>query len=385
MSNARPRWNGSAIAALCLIAVLGLLAPVETANALTTIPPFGGVGDHDDTDMCPNGSYLIGAKIRSGAWLDQMALTCAPVDNMTGATGASKDVLPPRGGSGGGESSGTCLPGFIIHGVGMLMTPGDRQVRLMIFNCVSTTSADRHNLDLGNNAPVFPNIVQSCPAGEAAVGIRIRHGRHVNALGLICDTFKQITIQPPPEVVVVDCPDGGDEVPSEWSDMLKAHNERRAEHCAPKLKWCESLAKSAQVYASQCIVGSHDPNIAPNTGENIANATYIENGSPVLPALSDRDAFEQTWYCEIANYDFDDPAIVGGFTQNCQRVNGHFTQVVWKDSGFLGCGRATCEIGGVQGTQWVCRYRPAGNFNASDPFVLRQQVHRPLQPGQECE
>jgi hypothetical protein len=383
MSNARSRWNVGAILALCLFASVGFLAQSRPATALTTFPPHGGAGDADVTDKCPAGEFLVGASIRSGAWLDQMALTCAPVDSSTGATGLAKDVLPARGGMGVAPSGGQCLPGFIIHGVGLIMTPGDRQVRLMIFECVSTTSADRHNLDLGSNVPFFPNIIQMCPSGEAVTGIRIRFGRHVNAIGLVCETFEQIQVKPPPEVVV-DCPETGDEVPKEWSEMLDAHNERRAEHCAPKLKWCESLAKSAQVYASQCIVNAHDATIAAGTGENMAGAWAESNGNPVIPALSDRDAFEQTWYCEIANYNFDNPAFVGGFTQNCQRVNGHFTQVVWKDTGFLGCGRATCQIDGHEGTQWVCRYRPGGNVNVDNPFVLSQQVRRPLQPGQEC-
>ncbi len=383
MSHARSRWDGSAIAALCLVAIVGILAQTGLAYAITMFPPHGGVGDADVTDKCPGGQYLIGLRIRSGSWVDQMALTCAPVDPGTGATGLATDVLPPRGGTGGNESSGTCLPGFIIHGVGLIMTPGDRQVRLFVFNCVSTVSADRHNLDLGNNAPVFPSILQTCPSGEAVTGIRIRYGRHVNAIGLICDTFQQIKIEQP-QPMPVDCPEGGDEVPSDWREMLDAHNSRRAEHCAPKLKWCTSLAKGAQIYADKCIVSAHDPSVAADIGENMAAAAYEVNGMPVLPAMSDRDAFEQSWYCEIANYNFDNPVFVGGFTRNCQKVNGHFTQVVWKDTAFLGCGRQNCTVDGRKGTQWVCRYRPRGNVNTDDPFVLRQQVHRPIQPGQEC-
>jgi hypothetical protein len=157
--------------------------------------------------------------------------------------------------------------------------------------------------------------------------------------------------------------------------MLAVHNERRQLHCARPLKWCQSLADSAQEYADKCILNQHG-----SDGENMANAYYIENGSPVLPALSDRDAFENAWYCEVDNYDFNNPKFVGGFTVNCKDVNGHFTQVVWKDSGFLGCGRATCDINGLKGTHWVCRYRPSGNMNVTNPLVLGQQVRRPSYP-----
>jgi hypothetical protein len=366
MSNSCARLNSSATAALCLLALLGMLIS-GSVSAATEFPPHGGQGDADVKDKCPPGEFLVGLSVRSGSWVDQMALTCASVDTTTGATGLPKDVLPPRGGNGGSPSSKTCLPGFIIHGVALLMTSQDRQVRLFIFNCVSTTSTARHNLDIGNNAPVFPNFQQNCPDGEAVVGIRIRHGLHVNAVGLICSSFKQIEISGPEEPV--SCSAEGDRVPKEWADMLNVHNERRQSHCVPPLRWCESLAKSAQAYADKCILNAHG-----TTGENMADAWLEDaNGNPILPALSDRDAFE-TWYCEINNYDFNNPVFMGGFAVNCQNVNGHFTQVVWMDTSFLGCGRARCDMGGHTGTHWVCRYNPPGNVNVDNPFILTQQV-----------
>jgi hypothetical protein len=259
------------------------------------------------------------------------------------------------------------------------MAAQDQQVRLFIFNYVSTTSANRHNLDIGNNAPIFPEFQQNCPAGEAVIGIRIRHGQYVNAVGLICDTFEQIELSPPPPAREVSCQGEGDKVPSNWESMLLSHNNRRSEHCVPPLKWCQSLADAAQSYATQCILNKHGN--PPGIGENLANAWAESNGNPVLPAKTDRDAFEQGWYCEINNYDFNNPVFKGGFASNCQDVNGHFTQVVWKDTEFLGCGRAECNIDGHKGTQWVCRYMPAGNVNVDDPFNLSQQV---LRPGQNC-
>jgi uncharacterized protein YkwD len=164
----------------------------------------------------------------------------------------------------------------------------------------------------------------------------------------------------------------GDQVPTEWSDMLKAHNERRSLHCAPPLTWSNQLAQSAQSYANMCILDRHG-----STGENMADRWSESNGHPVLPASTDRQAFENTWYCEIRNYDFNNPTFKGGFTSNCQNVNGHFTQVIWKDTRQLGCGRAICTINGHQGTHWVCRYAPPGNVNTSNVSVLNQEVLRP--------
>jgi hypothetical protein len=172
--------------------------------------------------------------------------------------------------------------------------------------------------------------------------------------------------------------------------MLRAHNGRRKQHCVTALTWSNELALAAQAYASKCILDAHDPAASSGAfGENMANAWAELNGKAVLPALSDQQAFEQTWYCEVNNYDFNSPVFKGGFTANCKDVNGHFTQVVWKDTCQLGCGRATCKIRddkGVErdGTHWVCRYRPSGNVNAADANVLKKEVLPPVcgEPGQ---
>jgi hypothetical protein len=176
----------------------------------------------------------------------------------------------------------------------LLMAAQDQQVRLFIFDCVSTTSTNRHNLDIGNNAPVFPERAQSCPPGEAVVGIRIRHGQYVNAVGLICDTFKQIVLRDPEQPAIA-CSGEGDQVPKEWNEMLAAHNDRRKEHCVPALKWCQSLADSAQNYAGKCILNKHgNPQ---GTGENMASAWAEAMAIPFcLPSRT-----EMSWRCGIAN------------------------------------------------------------------------------------
>jgi uncharacterized protein YkwD len=158
--------------------------------------------------------------------------------------------------------------------------------------------------------------------------------------------------------------------PGSFQDMLNAHNERRKLHCAPPLRWNAQLAAAAQQHADKC-TNQHDTT-QPN-GENLAFFTRTANGRPVLPAATDPQAFENAWYCEIKNYNFDRPELVGGFTQNCNPpVNGHFTQVVWRATTELGCGRATCTINGQQGTYWVCRYSVRGN----DRGTLAQNVQR---------
>lgn len=155
-------------------------------------------------------------------------------------------------------------------------------------------------------------------------------------------------------------------VPAEWADMLKAHNDKRKLHCVPPLTWSAQLAAEAQTWADKC-TNTHEKGIS--AGENLAFWT---------PSASNGQAFQSTWYCEIDHYDFNNPQVVGGFKKGCDPpVNGHFTQVVWKDSRQLGCAKKSCN-GGVY---WVCRYSPPGNFNADDIGNLRQQVLAPTCSG----
>lgn len=130
------------------------------------------------------------------------------------------------------------------------------------------------------------------------------------------------------------------------SDMLSVHNSKRAKHCVPALKWSATLAEGARVWARKCKF-QHSSGAY---GENLAM------GAP----LSAKGAV-RLWYDEVSSYNYSS----GAFSAR----TGHFTQVIWKSSTQLGCGKAQC--GGQ--TLYVCRYSPPGNY--SGEFV--ENVPRP--------
>jgi uncharacterized protein YkwD len=127
---------------------------------------------------------------------------------------------------------------------------------------------------------------------------------------------------------------------SAWVD---AHNRVRAKHCAAPLEWSPKLAQVAQAWANTlrdkgCVFG-HSGN--ESYGENLAAGTTGTLGP---------DAVVKMWYDEIADYKFPD----GGFSAK----TGHFTQVVWRGTSRVGCGRSLCKTMEI----WVCNYERPGNW-----------------------
>ena len=225
-----------------LVFVLIALSPV----AAKEFAPEGGSGGGFFRDLCPAGQYLVGTNAHTGNVVDQISITCASV-NPDGSTGTQYHG-PNRGGPGGSTPRlTTCGDHEIISAMGLL--PGDvpphTVIRLIIFNCVSTTGTARHNLDIGN-APIFPTIQQSCAEGEAATGIQGQSGTYVDALGLICGPFTRPSSGTGPSAA------GCSGLAGEELDICDEHNVERAKHGVPPLNWSADLAKNAQDWVKGC-------------------------------------------------------------------------------------------------------------------------------------
>ena len=372
-----------------IIAILALVFLGPGSVTAKEFAPEGGSGGTPFRDLCPAGQYLVGTNARTGAVVDQISITCAPV-KPDGTVGALFHG-PTRGGPGGGtpkepgnknkERRTTCADNEIVTAMGLL--PGEQQsrqvVRLIIFNCVSTTGTARHNLDIGD-APLFPTINQACPDGEAAMGLQGRAGAHVDALGLICGPFTKIVAGTIPGTTPGSGATGCSGLSGEELAICNEHNVERAKHGVAALNWSADLAKNAQAWVNGC-------HTAKNTdGDDFfCHQSTSGCGTDASYHYGERGGMEAVdgWYCEISAYHFDHPVVQGGIIHDCDKnpdnVTGHFTQVVWRDSTKLGCARNTCSLGGNTGTLWACEYDPPGNFNADQPGVLDRNVPRPLQ------
>ncbi|RCI13291.1 hypothetical protein L249_0807 [Ophiocordyceps polyrhachis-furcata BCC 54312] len=146
--------------------------------------------------------------------------------------------------------------------------------------------------------------------------------------------------------------------------MLDKHNEARKEHNVQALKWDAELASVAMESAKNCIDNHDNAGKKANGegfGQNLAWLWSSGGGdkNPTEVALGG----VKGWYDEKDKYSglygvddpYSNPGSSGGF-----HSFGHYTQMVWKDTGAVGCGTYQCSGGNIQ---WVtvCNYQKAGN------------------------
>ena len=376
--------------------LLGLIIPLLVASCpAAAFDPVGGPGGGSFKAPCPTDKFLIGVNAKTGAVVDQISIVCGSVsDNGAVVSEPPTTTHPTYGGAGGSPTiKSTCANDEVIHGLGIVpgQMPPHTVVRLIIFDCVATRSSARHNLDIGS-APFFPNAENSqpCPAGQAATGIHGRSGSYLDAVAIDCGPLPAALttgpgtgpVNPPTADPCAAAPNADDK------SMCEEHNTRRALHGVPALTWDANLTNNAQLWVNQCRTQKdangndffcHQNDCGPGDpfGENLS----YYYGSP---AQTPADVVEG-WYCEINVYDFNNPVFVGGGLNGCtptgnpNKVDGHFTQVVWKDTKRLGCAKNVCPLGGNSATLWACEYDPPGNFNVDQPGVLQNEVPRKVQ------
>ncbi|XP_065033121.1 pathogenesis-related protein 1-like [Musa acuminata AAA Group] len=133
-------------------------------------------------------------------------------------------------------------------------------------------------------------------------------------------------------------------------DFVSPHNAARTAVGVGPVSWDSTVAAYAQNYANQrkadCqLVHSRGP-----YGENI----FWGSGRDYTAA----DAVN-SWVSEKQDYDYN--------SNKCapNKVCGHYTQVVWRSSTAIGCGRVRCNNGGIFIT---CNYKPPGNYAGQRPY-----------------
>uniref|UniRef100_A0A0L8HZI0 SCP domain-containing protein n=1 Tax=Octopus bimaculoides TaxID=37653 RepID=A0A0L8HZI0_OCTBM len=179
---------------------------------------------------------------------------------------------------------------------------------------------------------------------------------------VIC-SGEEVTAQWYNEVEQYNYEQGGD---TSTCDCLETHNKYRHQHNSPPLhlseqlskmaqKWAESVAKESYIsYSSQLYRGQQ-------IGQNIVfrwtkqGAAFSGKPGKVDCQNTDKDGdgseVADLWYSQVKNFDF---------SHYKHRMDtGHFTQLVWKNSQYIGIGKAGNSVGAVA---VVVFYFPAGNI-----------------------
>ncbi|MFJ7345757.1 CAP family protein [Streptomyces sp. NPDC101110] len=139
-------------------------------------------------------------------------------------------------------------------------------------------------------------------------------------------------------------------------ECLAAHNSYRARHSAPPLTLDDAAVEHAKARAQ---AGSTRSGLAqppePETQGYAELRHWIATSEdePVSCAEAVRLWYESRW---TGGYDWNQP----GHSPD----TAPFTQVVWKSTTTLGCGRAAGRVPGEEGFQTyiVCGYAPPGNI-----------------------
>ena len=145
---------------------------------------------------------------------------------------------------------------------------------------------------------------------------------------------------------------------------LAEHNKRRRKY-HPKfglqkwvpMTWSPSLARDAQAYAEELARScrfEHD--YSTQVGENLIGGDYL---------LKSADVALRLWV-EDEEFDYDN--------------HGHFTQVLWRSTHYVGCGSASRASG--QCARLVCRYLRPGNCNMRPSIAWQHRVM--MQPNTPC-
>lgn len=134
---------------------------------------------------------------------------------------------------------------------------------------------------------------------------------------------------------------------AEAQTMVDAHNAVRAQVGVGPVAWDATLASFAQRYVATLVRSCALKHSAGSGfGENLAGWTQR---APPTKAVD-------LWAGEKAVY-----RGAGGPLRDADMEAGHYTQVVWRGTTHIGCGRTTCSKDGVDWTLVSCNYSPAGN------------------------
>ena len=154
-----------------------------------------------------------------------------------------------------------------------------------------------------------------------------------------------------------------------YNELLEKHNSIRAKHKSPSLTYSEEIDKIAQAASERYLEwGKLKQKNEYYNGELLGENNYVCGGFICFPP--DIDTIMSYWYYR------EEPLF--DYTKGKSKYTiyvGHFTQVVWRSTKYIGCGLARGKWDKYEDAYYLnCKYYPAGNIKGREVFnVLKPE------------
>jgi hypothetical protein len=183
-------------------------------HAQQTIGPVGSPsgGSRDYVTTCPVGEFLVGMRLRTGWYVDNIELICAsfdasgnPVIETLDENGDGVNDIDDSEITDGGETTTTllCPDNSVINQFG---GRAGAYLDALGARCVNVDGTGNPGLNItggsgGNDFNLF------CPGGSVATGISGRSGWWIDSASFVCNP---LCLQTPPNITLLNPPDGGE-------------------------------------------------------------------------------------------------------------------------------------------------------------------------------
>ncbi len=141
--------------------------------------------------------------------------------------------------------------------------------------------------------------------------------------------------------------------PAQKQQFLQAHNAYRQKAGAPPLRWSEELENYAKRWAivlAKTKRFQHSPST--KYGENLYQSTFKPDPKQIVDQWAEESKFYHGEKVTLDNY----------------WIFGHYTQIIWKQTRYVGCAIAQ-DNNGIYYV--VCEYSPPGNKIGQKPVQSR--------------
>lgn len=133
--------------------------------------------------------------------------------------------------------------------------------------------------------------------------------------------------------------------------LLNFHNQSRAAVGVDGLQWSQKLAGYAQFWADH--LASSGCRMQHRQGDNYGENLFMGTAGyySAVDAAKSWEAEKQYYRGQV-------------LSSSNWHASGHYTQMVWRDTSYVGCGQSQCNGSLIV----VCNYDPPGNYMGHRPY-----------------